>query len=146
VPRRPRSALDPSPRLVQPTLGPEPFSRPPEDGRAGGRTDYRIRRALQIMERDHSQPVRASQVAAAVGLSRSRFEHLFKGEAGAAFRPMLRMIRLAEAERLIADPRVSIKQVAARVGFRSAAAFSRAFKKRFGEPPSNWRRSTFGQL
>jgi AraC-like DNA-binding protein len=39
----------------------------------------------------------------------------------------------------------SIAAIANRVGYESEAAFSRAFKKSVGTPPSQWRRSRNGQ-
>jgi AraC family transcriptional regulator len=44
------------------------------------------------------------------------------------------------ATRLLAQPRVPVLQLALSVGFGSAEAFARAFKKRFGCSPTLWRR------
>ncbi|MGD0010130.1 MAG: AraC family transcriptional regulator [Terriglobia bacterium] len=114
-------------------------------------TDNRIRRVVEVMEQEYSSRLTASRLAKVVGVSRSRFEHLFKAETGARFRPTLREIRLSKAQTLLAKPILSIKEVACRVGFLSTPAFSRAFVKRYGQPPSQWRRrqtevrgSTFG--
>jgi transcriptional regulator GlxA family with amidase domain len=92
------------------------------------------------MERGYSSHLTASHLAEAAGLSRSRFEHLFKGETGERFRPTLRQIRLSKGQELLAESRLSVKEVACRVGFLSAPAFSPAFKKQYGQPPSQWRR------
>jgi AraC-like DNA-binding protein len=43
------------------------------------------------------------------------------------------------AERL-ADGNANLARIAADVGYESEAAFSRAFKKIVGMPPSEWRR------
>ena len=52
----------------------------------------------------------------------------------------LRRLRLeVAAQRLVAQPRLPVLQVALSVGFGSAEAFARAFKARFGESPSVWR-------
>lgn len=103
-------------------------------------TDHRIRRVLDVMEREYSSRLTASHLAEVIGLSRSRFEHLFKAETGARFRPTLRQIRLSKSQTLLVNSTLSIKQVACRVGFLSTPAFSRAFGKRNGQPPSQWRR------
>jgi len=39
----------------------------------------------------------------------------------------------------------SVAEIADRVGYKSEAAFSRAFKKAVGTPPGQWRRSRSSQ-
>jgi len=92
------------------------------------------------MEQEYGSALTASHLAELVGLSRSRFEHLFKAETRERFRPALRQIRLSKAETLLAGSTLSIKETACRVGFLSTPAFSRAFKKQYGQSPSQWRR------
>jgi len=49
-------------------------------------------------------------------------------------------LRLSEAQRRLAARGLTIEGVAASVGFRSADAFRRAFERRFGVTPTNYRR------
>jgi AraC family transcriptional regulator len=51
-----------------------------------------------------------------------------------------RRLELA-AQRLVAQPRLPVLQVALSVGFGSTEAFARAFKTRFGSTPTGWRDS-----
>lgn len=44
------------------------------------------------------------------------------------------------AAALLADPHLSVLQVATRVGFDSASSFTRAFRGAWGRPPSAYRR------
>jgi AraC-like DNA-binding protein len=53
--------------------------------------------------------------------------------------------RMQRAARLLADGRQTVAAVAARVGYESEAAFSRAFKKLVGDSPSGWRRRRAGR-
>jgi transcriptional regulator GlxA family with amidase domain len=48
-------------------------------------------------------------------------------------------LRLGEARRRLAGPGVSVEAVSASVGFKSADAFRRAFERRYGVSPSNYR-------
>jgi transcriptional regulator GlxA family with amidase domain len=48
-------------------------------------------------------------------------------------------LRLGEARRRLAAPGVSVEAVSASVGFKSADAFRRAFERRYGVSPSNYR-------
>lgn len=52
--------------------------------------------------------------------------------------------RIQRAARLLADGRAKVSAVALDVGFRSEAAFSRAFKKIVGAAPATWRRRAAG--
>jgi AraC-like DNA-binding protein len=53
--------------------------------------------------------------------------------------------RMQIASGLLAGGTVNIARVAAEIGYGSEAAFSRAFKKLVGVPPSAWRRRSLGR-
>jgi AraC-like DNA-binding protein len=57
------------------------------------------------------------------------------------FSEVLDGARLAVARRLLANPSVTLTDVAFRLGFADLATFSRAFKRWTGQPPGQWRRS-----
>jgi AraC-like DNA-binding protein len=57
------------------------------------------------------------------------------------FSEVLDRARLAEARRQLADPSITLTDVAFRLGFADLATFSRAFKRWTGVPPGQWRRS-----
>jgi transcriptional regulator GlxA family with amidase domain len=50
-------------------------------------------------------------------------------------------LRLTAARKLVVDTRVAMADIAARTGFSSAAAFSRAFSRSFGRSPTALRKS-----
>ncbi|MFZ0605205.1 MAG: helix-turn-helix domain-containing protein [Roseiarcus sp.] len=52
-------------------------------------------------------------------------------------------MRLNAARRLVLNTNLSIAEVAERSGFSAIASLSRAFRRRFGSPPSAARRSRF---
>lgn len=106
--------------------------------------DTRILCALKAMQQSCSKGMRLSTLAKDAGLSRSRFGHLFKEQMGCSFKAMLKEIRLTKAERLLGDRRLSVKEIAALVGYSSSLTFIREFRNRFGLSPSRLRGSTFG--
>jgi AraC-like DNA-binding protein len=55
---------------------------------------------------------------------------------------VLREVRLEEAAKLLRTTRLSITEVAHKVGYTSVAGFSRAFSQRFDKTPSAYRRSS----
>ena len=106
--------------------------------------DERIRLALHLMERQIAAQLRVSDAAAMLGLSCSRFEHLFKQQTGQTFKARLQEIRLNKAKTLLADPTLRIKEVACTCGYSMTSNFIKCFKKRFRLTPSEYRRSTIG--
>jgi len=82
-------------------------------------------------------------VAAAHYLSTRQLHRLFAAE-GTTFGTWVRGERLRRCRRDLADPRlqaVSIAQLAARWGYRSAAHFTRAFSAHYGVGPRDFRRA-----
>jgi transcriptional regulator GlxA family with amidase domain len=51
-------------------------------------------------------------------------------------------VRLDAATGLLRDTSLPVTLIAKNVGYTSEAAFSRAFKNRYGTPPARWRRDT----
>lgn len=61
-------------------------------------------------------------------------------EEGTTFRVLLAQARGATAETLLGDARLSLTEVAERLGFSDLSSFSQAFKRRYGVPPGTYRR------
>jgi len=104
--------------------------------------DPRIELALEIMLRGLDEPQLVNRISARLGLSPSRFEHLFKAATGQTFKARLRAARMDKAKELLLDPTQSIKEVAAAVGYKHARNFTRDFAMRHGKPPSQHRISS----
>jgi AraC-like DNA-binding protein len=101
--------------------------------------DLRIKLVMEITKRDLDKPLLVNLMSARVGLSESRFEHLFKAEAGQAFKTWAREARLEKAKELLLDPTQRISQVAFAIGYKFPPNFTHDFRKRFGIPPSQYR-------
>lgn len=100
--------------------------------------------ALALLHRFPARAWTVEELAAEVGASRSvlgeRFAH-FLGEAPLSY---LGRWRLQLAARALEDSSRSVLEIAAEVGYQSEAAFSRAFKREVGLPPSQYRRRRRG--
>jgi AraC-like DNA-binding protein len=86
----------------------------------------------------HDAPKRAwtvDDLARAAGMSRSHFQQRFRTVVGTTPLAYLTSWRLTVGRRQLARGQ-SVKDVAREVGFGSAAAFSRAFSRAFGHPPT----------
>lgn len=99
----------------------------------------RVRIAVQIIDREIQNPPSVSALAERLHLSRSRFQHLFKRDAGQGVTRFIRATRLSKANDLLRDPTRRIKEVAAAVGYPDSSRFSRDYRKAFGEPPTRFR-------
>jgi AraC family transcriptional activator of mtrCDE len=105
----------------------------------GAMTDPQIGRALELMHKDASHPWTVESLALAVGMSRSRFAHRFNELMNEGPMGYLADWRLQRALALLGQSRVNVQEVANKVGYQSAAAFTRAFAQKFGAPPSDFR-------
>jgi AraC-like DNA-binding protein len=74
------------------------------------------------------------------GTSRSVLAQRFQELVGIAPMQYLTQWRMMLAANMLRDGSSSITRIAERVGYRTDAAFSRAFRREYGSPPSAWRR------
>jgi len=83
-----------------------------------------------------------SQAAKASGLSASRMRTLFREKMGLSPKRYQLKLRLERAAQLLSSTQTSVAEVAQRVGFRTTAAFSSAFARVFGLPPTRYRKKS----
>ncbi|WP_214413176.1 AraC family transcriptional regulator [Sphaerisporangium fuscum] len=110
-----------------------------------GAFDPQIGRALSVIHRDPGHDWTVEELARACNLSRSAFAARFVGRVGMPPAAYLAHVRLDAATDLLRDTSLPITTIAQRVGYTSEAAFSRAFKNRYGTPPARWRRDIQGR-
>lgn len=114
---------------------------PPEQaGWLAGLRDPFVGKALSLM---HGEPARAwtiEELAREVALSRSVLAERFSDLVGMPPMHYLAKWRMQIAAGMLSAGNTNIATIAAEIGYSSEAAFSRAFKKTVGVPPSAWRR------
>jgi AraC family transcriptional regulator, alkane utilization regulator len=104
--------------------------------------DMHVSRALALVHREPERDWTIASLGAAVGLSRSSFAARFQSVMGQPPLAYLTTWRMHRARGLLRDPAISIAQIAERVGYASAAAFTSAFKRETGNAPGAWRRQS----
>jgi AraC-like DNA-binding protein len=109
------------------------------DWLAGLRDPY-IGRALAEIHREPARHWTLESLARQVAMSRSAFAEHFSRFVGTPPMQYLTNWRMQIAANHLLSTTDSVNAVANRVGYDSEAAFSRAFKKAVGVPPSEWRR------
>jgi AraC-like DNA-binding protein len=102
--------------------------------------DSRIEAAVGFIHDHFREHLAARQIAHQVGISRSRFEHLFRQQAGSCFKGYVRELRLREAERMLTrSVPPPLKEIAFELGYKYPTNLTRDFRRRFGKPPSRYR-------
>jgi AraC-like DNA-binding protein len=104
--------------------------------------DPYISQSLTLMHQDPATSWSVSSLAKEVGMSRSSFADRFAQTMGQGPMSYLSDWRLQKALSLLEDGKLSIKEVAAKTGYHSGAAFTRAFVGKFGDTPSAYRRAS----
>lgn len=110
-----------------------------EQGWLAGLRDEVVGRALSQLHTRPAHPWTIDELGRAVGLSRSALAERFTHFVGQPPMQYLGQWRMQLAARLLRDGSANIASIALETGYASEAAFSRAFKKAAGVPPSAWR-------
>jgi AraC-like DNA-binding protein len=114
---------------------------PPEQaGWLAGLRDPFVGKALSMMHGGPAHNWTIEELAKEVGLSRSVLAERFADLLGIPPMHYLAKWRMQIASERLSDGNANVATVAAEIGYQSEAAFSRAFKKMMGVPPSAWRR------
>lgn len=102
--------------------------------------ESRLQKVLDHIHRHSSEKLTNSDLADVAGFDRFYFARLFRKNFGVSPQEYIFNYRLIKAENLIRKS-IPIKNVAELVGFQDEKAFSRAFKKARGCPPSRYLKS-----
>lgn len=120
-------------------------SLPPEQaGWLAGLRDPFVGKALSLIHGDPARCWTIEELGRDVGMSRSVLAERFADLVGVPPMHYLAQWRMQIASGLLANGNANIATVAAKIGYGSEAAFSRAFKKIVGRPPSECRRRVVG--
>jgi AraC-like DNA-binding protein len=98
-----------------------------------------ILKAMHFISRRFAEPIGIDEVARHAGLSRSHFIRLFHEQTGITPRRFIEDCRLGEATHLLRTRNLSAAEIAFACGFPDPSRFSRVFKSRTGQSPSELR-------
>lgn len=97
--------------------------------------------ALELIAASCQRPdLRLGEIASAVQVSPWHLSRLLRRDTGIGFATHLRNARLCRGALLLESATMSVKEIAAAVGYKWARDFSRDFARQFGMPPGKWRR------
>ena len=86
-----------------------------------------------------AEDITLGSVSAYAGFSKFHFERIFREYTGVTFYQYLQQTRISYAQTLLPNPELTITDISEMAGFASCTAFTRAFKKSTGYPPSQFR-------
>lgn len=104
--------------------------------------DPRIARAVLFAEQHLASPdvdLSLSVLARVAAMSPFHFHRAFREEVGEPVSAWVRRLRLERAASLLRHGDLELDRVARLAGYRTQAAFTRAFSRRHGAPPGRWR-------
>ena len=113
-------------------------------GRTGwlaGAGDATVGRSLAALHHRPAHPWTLDELAQEAGASRSALTDRFARYLGQSPMAYLTDWRLELGAEALRTSSRSVLQVASEVGYESEAAFNRAFKRKFGQPPAQYRRT-----
>ncbi|MBI3829360.1 MAG: helix-turn-helix transcriptional regulator [Planctomycetes bacterium] len=100
-----------------------------------------VRKALEVMRAHFAEPVGLAEIAAAVHTSAPHLSRLFRRETGRTLTEHLQSLRVACAQKRLAESGAGILEIARASGFPTLEHFYRTFKRRVGLTPRAYRRS-----
>jgi AraC-like DNA-binding protein len=118
------------------------------DGSRGermGLRDFRIRRAISLLNEKLGEPIDLAAISRAAGLSRPHFFKLFRDQMGLPPTVFVNALRMERAIERLAAGRETVSEIGLDLGFATPASFSRFFIANGVVPPSAYRRSLLGQ-
>ena len=110
-------------------------------GWLGALQDRHIGRAISLIHRDPARDWTVASLAWEVSMSRSALAARFTALVGEPVMQYVTRWRMYLALSALREEEVTVAGLASRLGYRSEAAFSRAFKRVVGVPPGAVRRS-----
>jgi len=103
--------------------------------------DRRIQVVVMQLENNSHRQIGIDDMATLVNLSPSRLAHLFKSQMEVSIQQYLTQLRLAKAKSQLESSFLSIKEIAASVGFSNVTRFIACFKDLVGTTPAQYRKT-----
>jgi AraC-like DNA-binding protein len=107
----------------------------------GGLPNWRLKRALELLEADRTETPSLAELAGPLGLHPTSFCRAFKQSTGLSPHRYSVEHRVNRAKEMMEDPGRTLTDIALDCGFRSSSQFSTVFKRITGVSPRSYRQS-----
>ncbi len=106
--------------------------------------DPYVRAALVYINRNIGKSFGAPEIAASLGITRHKLDHLFAEKIGHSVGAEIYSRRIARVKHMLENPSITVNAIAAECGFCNVAYLSNVFKKETGLSPRAWREKLKG--
>jgi AraC family transcriptional regulator of adaptative response / methylphosphotriester-DNA alkyltransferase methyltransferase len=98
--------------------------------------------AVAIVEAEYAGELSLDEIARRIASSRRQLQRAYAEIGRTTFRDHVTRVRMERAAELLGTRRLTVREVAFRVGYRQPAQFAKAFRRHHGLAPSDYR--TYG--
>lgn len=116
-----------------------------EEGGRKTASEEAVHYLMRFMETDYRDNITLNTLSQLVHLNTSYLIRLFHRVTGMSPLGYLQELRMSAAKSLLLMTTMSIQEVADAVGYQSIHYFSRLFKQKYGQSPTQWRKSERGK-
>ena len=99
-----------------------------------------LKSILEFCENNYKEEISLQLVAEGLNISRSYISHIFTDTIGMNFRNYINSLRLNTAIQLLKQNELNITEIAYESGFETTRTFNRAFRKKFGVSPKEYKK------
>src|SRR5690606_17510911 len=100
--------------------------------------DHRLIKIVEHLDQNISENISFSRIAEQFGISERTLARLFQKELNMSFIQYFTILRMLKGLKLLLDEKLSINEVASRVGYSSLPTFSNTFTRIVGVRPSEY--------
>ncbi|MBR5507961.1 MAG: helix-turn-helix domain-containing protein [Clostridia bacterium] len=112
------------------------------DTHSGSVNPY-FHKTMLYLGKHFAEPISLDNLAANVNISPQYLCKIFRKDTGITISQYINEMRLNHAKSLLKMSSLSINEICIKSGFNTSEHFTRAFKKRFGISPSQYRKKSF---
>jgi len=91
------------------------------------------------VEAEYARDLSLDELARRVASSRRQLQRAYAEIGSTTFREHLTAVRMERAAQMLAQKDLTVREVARQVGYRQPAQFAKAFRRRHGVSPSEYR-------
>jgi len=102
-------------------------------------TKVYVELAIEHIKYYYQDGINVSDIAGHLGISRAYLNCAFQKELGMSIQKFLIDFRMHKAANLLVSTPDAIKEISSSIGYEDQLNFSKAFKKKFGMSPKNYR-------